>query len=60
MDAYKSLSALWKIKSKENSGRQKKDTACETLLNKYRKYYKEGTKEELKKKINAGQTFIKN
>ena len=53
IDVYRSLPALWQIKSIEYSDRQKKDSAYETTLTKYREYYKEGTKDELKKKLNA-------
>ncbi|GFO50157.1 hypothetical protein PoB_007666200 [Plakobranchus ocellatus] len=56
IDMYRSLPALWQIKSKEYSDRQTKDSAYETLLHKYREYYKEGTKDELKKKLNALRT----
>lgn len=60
IDVYRSLPALWQIKSKEYSDRQRKDSAYETLLIKYREYYKEGTKDELKKKLNAlGTNFRK-
>ena len=44
------------MKSKEYNARQRKDTAYETLLNKYREYYKEGKKEEQKKNKNALRT----
>ena len=44
---------LWQIKSKKYSDKQKKDSEYETLLIKHREYYKEGTKVELKKKLNA-------
>ena len=60
IDVYRSLPALWQIKSKEYSDRQKKDSAYETLLIKYREYYKEGTKDELKKKLNALRTNFRN
>ena len=53
IDGY-SFPALSQIKSKEYSYRQKKDSAYETLLIKYREYYKKGTKDkQLKKKLNA-------
>ena len=56
IDVYRSLPALWQIKSNEYSERQKRDSAYETLLIKYREYYKEGTKDELKIKLNALRT----
>ena len=56
IDVYRSLPALWKIKSKEFSDREKKDTEYETLLNKYCEYYKEDRKEELKKKTGVLRT----
>ena len=40
IDVYRSLFALWKIEGKEYSERQKKDSAYETLLIKYRKAQK--------------------
>ena len=62
IDGYRSLPALWQIKSKEYSDRQKKDSAYETILFliKYRDYYKEDTKDELRRSKThffAGSSF---
>ena len=53
---YRNLPSLWKIKSKDYGDRNIKDRDYETLLIEYREYYKEGTKEELKKKLNTLRT----
>ena len=56
IDVYRNLPSLWKIKSKDYGDRNIKDRDYETLLIEYREYYKEGTKEELKKKLNTLRT----
>lgn len=56
IDLYRSLPALWKVKAKEYSDRNKKAIAYERLLVKYREWYKDGKKDELKKKINSFRT----
>ena len=50
-EIYKSLHALWDVKSKENSNRQKKIDAYAILLRKYQDRYPEA------KKIGGNQIF---
>ena len=50
IDRYRQLPALWKIKSDDYSNRNKKEQAYESLLQKYREWYKEATKDDLKEK----------
>lgn len=56
IDIYRSLPALWKIKSDEYSNREKKADAYEILYGKYKEYYPNATLEEMKKKINTLRT----
>ncbi|KAJ8945759.1 hypothetical protein NQ318_022857 [Aromia moschata] len=50
---YRELPALWNIKSKEYHDRDKKNTAYETLLEKYKEMFPDATKDDLKKKFNS-------
>ncbi|KAK4320874.1 hypothetical protein Pmani_008314 [Petrolisthes manimaculis] len=56
IDVYRSLSALWKIKSDEYSDREKKADAYKILYGKYKEHYPNATLEEMKKKINTLRT----
>lgn len=59
IEVYRTLPALWNIKSDYYSDRKKKDITYETLLQKFNEHYPEGTKEELKKKINSPRTSFR-
>ncbi|MPC80582.1 hypothetical protein E2C01_075165 [Portunus trituberculatus] len=56
IDVYRSLPALWKIKSNEYSEREKKADAYKILYGKYKKHYPNATLQEMKKKINTLRT----
>ena len=47
IDIYRSFRALWKVKRKEYSDRNKEDDAYERLFLKFCEWYKDGTKDEL-------------
>ena len=59
IEVYKTLPALWNIKSDCYSDRTKKDNAYKTLLQKFKEQYPEGTKDELKKRINSLRTSFR-
>jgi len=50
---YKSLSALWNIKSKDYRNRRKKNDAYAILINKYREKYSKATREDIIRKFFA-------
>lgn len=56
IEVYRSLPALWDIKSKEYSNRNKKNEQYEQLLRKYREYYPDADKSQLVKKFNSLRT----
>ncbi|XP_050388583.1 uncharacterized protein LOC126807798 [Patella vulgata] len=56
IETYKSLPALWKIKSDEYSNRDKKADAYKVLLHKYNEQFPGATLEDMKKKLNALRT----
>ncbi|XP_041377276.1 uncharacterized protein LOC121389692 [Gigantopelta aegis] len=56
IEVYRSLPALWKVKSKEYSDRNKKDAAYDTLLAKYKQKYHTASREDLTKKFNSLRT----
>ncbi|XP_064619485.1 uncharacterized protein LOC135482929 [Lineus longissimus] len=56
IELYRELPALWKVKSKEYSDRNKKDAAYQTLLEKYRKRYPKASRDDLTKKLNSLRT----
>jgi hypothetical protein len=53
---YRELPALSNVKSKQYHDRDKKNSAYETLLVKYREMYPNATKDDVKKKINSLRT----
>lgn len=53
---YRELPALWNIKSKDYHDRDKKNTAYDTLLVKYKEMFPDATKDDLKKKFNSLRT----
>ncbi|KAK9499458.1 hypothetical protein O3M35_002490 [Rhynocoris fuscipes] len=53
---YESLPALWKVKSKEYTDRNKKSKAYDKLLEIYRERYPNATREDVAKKINSLRT----
>ena len=59
IDVYHGLPELWKVKSKEYSDRDKKEAAYDTLLLKYKEWYTEATKDDLKKKLNSMRTCFR-
>ena len=50
IQAYRSLPALWDVKAKEYSNRQKKKDAYAVLLDKYRDRYPEANRQDVTKK----------
>lgn len=56
IEVYKSLPALWKVKSDDYSNRQKKDAAYAVLVEKFQEKYPNYTREDVKKKINSYRT----
>ncbi|GJQ81200.1 hypothetical protein Trydic_g23368 [Trypoxylus dichotomus] len=56
IELYKSLPALWKVKSDDYMNREKKTEAYKILLNLYREKYPMATREDLTKKINSLRT----
>ncbi|XP_055844806.1 uncharacterized protein LOC129911143 isoform X3 [Episyrphus balteatus] len=56
IQVYRSLPALWNVKSRDYSNRNLKNEQYETLLKKYNEKYPEATKKELSQKINALRT----
>ncbi|XP_065355923.1 uncharacterized protein LOC135950302 [Calliphora vicina] len=56
IEAYRSLPALWDVKSAEYSDRDKKDEQYNILLQTYKKQNPEGKLADLKKKINVIRT----
>ncbi|XP_064635774.1 blastula protease 10-like [Lineus longissimus] len=56
IELYRELPALWKVKSKEYSDRNKKDAAYQTLLEKYRERYPKASRDDLTKKLNSLRT----
>lgn len=56
IEVYRSLPALWDIKSKDYSNRIKKNEQYEQLLRKYREYYPDADKSQLVKKFNSLRT----
>lgn len=56
IEVYKNLPALWNVKSKDYSNRQKKNEQYEQLLRKYREKYPEADKSQLVKKFNSLRT----
>ncbi|GFO05983.1 hypothetical protein PoB_003248800 [Plakobranchus ocellatus] len=59
IEMYHGFPELWKVKSKEFSDREKKEAAYDTLLLKYKEWYTEATKDDLKKKLNAMRTSFR-
>ncbi|GFO24817.1 hypothetical protein PoB_005132200 [Plakobranchus ocellatus] len=59
IEMYHGFPDLWKLKSKEYSDREKKEAAYDTLLLKYKEWYTEATKDDLKKKLNAMRTSFR-
>lgn len=55
IEVYKSLPALWNVKSKEYSNRQKTNDACD-VINTFREKYPEATREDVTKKFNSLRT----
>jgi nitrogen fixation-related uncharacterized protein len=55
VSTYIELPALWNVKSKQYHDRDKKNSAYETLLVKYKEMYPDATK-DVKKKINSLRT----
>ena len=53
IDVYRTLPALWKVKSDDYSNRQKKHAAYAVLIEKFKEKYPNYTKEDVKKKINT-------
>jgi hypothetical protein len=53
---YRSLPALWNVKSKDYSNRKKKNEQYEQLLRKYRERFPDADKEQLKQKLNSLRT----
>ncbi|CAH2245474.1 jg8719 [Pararge aegeria aegeria] len=53
---YRDLPALWNVKSKVYHVRAKKDMAYKILLRKYREWFPEATRDDLKRKFNALRT----
>lgn len=56
IEVYRSLPALWDIKSKDYSNRNKKNEQYEQLLRKYKEYYPDADKSQLVKKFNSLRT----
>jgi len=56
INLYRDLPALWNVKSKDYSNRNKKNDSYETLVKKYKEKYPQATKEDVKKKMNALRT----
>lgn len=56
IEVYRSQPALWNIKSKDYSNRQKKNDAYEVLLGKYKEKYPDATREDVTKKFNSLRT----
>ena len=59
IDEYHNLPVLWKVKSKEYSGKALKDGGYDTLLFKYREWHNDATKDDLKKKLNSMKTCFR-
>ncbi|GFO46407.1 hypothetical protein PoB_007291200 [Plakobranchus ocellatus] len=59
IEMYHGFPGLWKVKSKEYSDREKKEAAYDTLLLKYKEWYTEATKDDLKKKLNVMRTSFR-
>jgi hypothetical protein len=53
---YRELPALWNVKSKQCHNRDKKNSAYETLLVKYKEMYPDATKDDVKKKFKSLRT----
>ena len=60
LGVYRTLPALWRIKSDDYSNRDKKAKAYDILLQKYREHFTSATLEDLKKKINNLRTNFRN
>jgi len=56
LEVYKSLPALWKVKSDDYSNRVKKDAAYTVLVDKFKEKYPNFTRDDAKKKINSYRT----
>lgn len=50
---YKDLPALWNLKSREYRDRKLKNNSYEILLHKYRQFYPDADKNDLKKRLNS-------
>jgi len=50
---YRDLPALWNVKSKDYSNRNKKNDSYKTLVTKYKEKYPQASKEDVKKQMNA-------
>lgn len=53
---YRELPCLWNVKSKQYHDRDKKNTAYETLLSKYKEMFPQANKDDVKKKFNSLRT----
>ena len=56
IEVYRSLPALWKVKSDDYSNRLKKDAAYSILIKKFQEKYPQYTREDVKRKINSYRT----
>lgn len=53
IELYESQPCLWKIRSKDYTNRKKKSKAYELIINKYREYGEEVSRDVVVKKINS-------
>ncbi|KAL7639606.1 UNVERIFIED_CONTAM: hypothetical protein RMT77_010107 [Armadillidium vulgare] len=56
IEVYRSLPALWKVKSDEYKDRDKKAQAWTTLLEVYQEKYPSATEDDVKKRFNSLRT----
>lgn len=56
IEVYRGLPALWDVKSKDYSNRDKKGEQYDVLIKKYREKYPDAEKQEVVKKINSLRT----